>query len=63
MAPEHNGELLFVAKGELKVQQLQDQDYPAVSILGISETLVANLRAFGASVVLAPDCDLKDLDG
>ena len=24
---------------------------------------MANLRAFGASVVLAPDCDLKDLDG
>ena len=58
-----DGELLFVAKGELKVEQLQAEGYPAVSILGVSEQLVANLRAFGARVVLAPDCDLKDLNG
>ncbi len=64
MAPRvANGELLFVAKGELKVQQLQAAGYPAVSILVTSETLIAKLRAFGASVVLTPDCDLKDLDG
>ena len=58
-----DGELLFVAKGELKVQQLQDQGYPAISILGISEALVVSLRAFGSLVVLTPDCDLHDLDG
>lgn len=58
-----DGELLFIAKGELKVEQLQAAGYPAVSILGVSEQLVANLRAFGALVVLAPDCDLKDLNG
>jgi len=64
MAPRvAEGELLFVAKGELKVQQLQAEGYPAISILGISETLVAKLRAFGALVVLTPDCDHKDLDG
>ena len=64
MAPRvAEGELLFVAKGELKVQQLQAEGYPAISILGISETLVTNLRAFGALVVLTPDCDRKDLDG
>ena len=64
MAPRAaDGEQLFVAKGELKVQELQAAGCAAVSILGFSEQLVDNLRAYGTQIVLTPDCDHKDLDG
>lgn len=58
-----DGEMLFIAKGELKVEQLKAAGFPSISILGISGQLVSNLRGFGAQVILAPDCDREDLNG
>ena len=52
---------LFVVKGELKAKQLTDLGHCAISILGVSERLITELRQLGRQVVLAPDCDLADL--
>ncbi len=52
---------LFIVKGELKAKQLTALGHCSISILGVSERLIAELRQLGRQVVLAPDCDLADL--
>ncbi|MDO6353258.1 AAA family ATPase [Synechococcus sp. YX-04-1] len=56
------GELLFVVKGELKAEQLAAAGFASISILDPTERLVFELRRMQSQVVLAPDCDLADLD-
>ena len=57
-----DGGVLFVVRGELKADLLRGLGHPAISILGISERLIVELRRLGRDVVLCPDCDLADLD-
>ena len=56
-----DGGVLFVVRGELKAELLLSLGHNAISILGISERLIAELRSLGRDVVLCPDCDLADL--
>jgi hypothetical protein len=56
-----DGELLFVVKGELKAEQMVAAGFPCISVLDVTERLVAGLRQLQSQVVLAPDCDLADL--
>ena len=57
-----DGGVLFVVRGELKAELLRSLGHYAISILGISERLIAELRRLGPDVVLCPDCDLADLN-
>ena len=57
-----DGGVLFVVRGELKAELLRRLGHYAISILGISERLIAELRRLGPDVVLCPDCDLADLN-
>ena len=57
-----DGGVLFIVRGELKAELLQNLGQCAISILGISERLIAELRRLGRDVVLCPDCDLADLN-
>jgi predicted P-loop ATPase len=57
-----DGGVLFVVRGELKAELLLSLGHNAISILGISERLIAELRRLGRDVVLCPDCDLADLN-
>lgn len=58
-----DGELLFIVKGELKAQQMTAAGFACISILDCSERLVTELRSVSSQAVIAPDCDLKDLQG
>jgi hypothetical protein len=56
------GEFLFVVKGELKAEQLTDAGFACISTLDPTERLISELRGVKSQVVLAPDCDLADLN-
>ena len=60
---KQDGGPVVVLKGELKAQWLNDRGVTAISINGWDPTLEQQLKPLGNAVVLAPDCDLADLEG
>jgi hypothetical protein len=62
-AHQQNNRPIVVVKGELKASWLKALEIPAVSINGWNHTTAEHLLALGDAIVLAPDCDLADLQG
>ena len=62
-AHQQNNRPVVVVKGELKASWLKALEIPAVSINAWNHTTAKHLLALGDAVVLAPDCDLADLQG
>jgi len=63
VAHQQNDSPIVVVKGELKARWLKALEIPAVSINEWNHTTAKHLLALGDAVVLAPDCDLADLQG
>ena len=61
-AQRADGVLLFVVKGELKAEEMTAAGFACISLLDPTERLITELRKLQSQVVLAPDCDLADLE-
>lgn len=62
-AHQQNDRPIVVVKGELKASWLKALEIPAVSINEWNHATAEHLLALGDAIVLAPDCDLADLQG